>query len=112
MTSPNDGRNYDQDNNAGDKGGGPTHTDRAELLPTTLNVDGSFKSFCVLRAASEEPPSDILIDLLLITSEITCMRGWMNRWMSLIIVPPFPWPLVTQTRTNETAKGWCEYITR
>jgi hypothetical protein len=59
---------------------------RKEVLAAVYDFNGGLKSKRILRATSEKPSSDKLINALLITSQIAGMRCWMDGRMGLVII--------------------------
>jgi hypothetical protein len=59
---------------------------RKKVLAAVYNFNGGLKSKRILRAASEKPPSDKLINALLVTGQIPGVRCRVDGRMRLVII--------------------------
>jgi len=59
---------------------------RIEVLAAVYDFNGGFKSERILRAASEKPSSDKLINALLVAGQIAGMRCRVDGRMRLVII--------------------------
>lgn len=59
---------------------------REELLAAARDLDGCLPPLRVLGAARQKSPGDELVYTLLVASEITTVRRWVDGWMRLVVL--------------------------
>ena len=64
-----------------------------KLFSAIINFDSSLVPESVLRAACEEPTSDVLVHALVIPRQISSIRSGMNRRVCVIVVFAVSWSL-------------------
>lgn len=62
------------------------HAFGKKVFTTVYNFNGSLESKRIFRAASEKSSSDKFINALLVASQVTNMRCWVDRRVRLVII--------------------------
>lgn len=71
-------------------------TNSAKFVTPRDNFYSGLKPFCIFRAAGQEPSSDKVVHLFIVSCEICNMGCRMDRWMGFIV-------LLALTRFGESA---------